>query len=640
MSLESFGITSALAFLGAGLLRATVCGGIALALAWIATRLPGLTTASARCWIWRLALLQLFVAFLWGRPVVEVPVLPAPTAPTAAVAIADEAPPTGSEPASTPAAATPAPPAAPGAGHLLAGLWLLATSIGLVALGLEWRRSLGVERRLVGIVDGPLVTRCGSLARVLGLPYVPYVGSAPEIETPTLLGMTRLTVALPPALLTTCSDADLELILAHELAHIRRKDLHWTWLPVLARTLFFFHPLVWVAQREYHLAQEGACDALAVECTGATVARYGDLLLRVSTGLGEPNGRLAAARMGESFSQLARRLEVIKHAFPVTPTRRGVSSLLVSATAIVGLTPWQLGARAALPAADGHVVRTAAPGALKDTVMAGPYEVRVSGIRRGGSSFNSSFSFGGGFSYGSDGVRRFEAPRTLQEFRPGVTLDLEIRSDDPNALARLAGIAPGARGMDNLGRGAISGPITPISLPLQHTPGLRKEQLELSLTPGASSFRSVDAALLMQSAEERVLSFPAAEIRPGAVRRAGNVTVTIDGVEVTDQGWQVGVTYEVPQPEGPASGGPLAHIQRRMLAGRNMSVTLHDSVGSAPAIGGKSRSTYNYTFGRIIGAQPETLEFRVLEHTGEPTRLPFRLENLRVPEPRQGGLLD
>jgi hypothetical protein len=114
-----------------------------------------------------------------------------------------------------------------------------------------------------------------------------------------------------------------------------------------------------------------------------------------------------------------------------------------------------------------------------------------------------------------------------------------------------------------------------------------------------------------------------------------------------------------------------------MLAGRNMSVTLHDtdgqdhrprtaaggsgggeaggsiayssssgagsrrySFGSAPAIGGKSRSTYNYTFGRIIGAQPETLEFRVLERTGEPTRLPFRLENLRVPEPRQGGLLD
>jgi beta-lactamase regulating signal transducer with metallopeptidase domain len=680
----AFDLPALAAALGAALLRASVCGGLALGIAWLLTRLPGLLTASARCWVWRLALAQLFVALFWSRSLVALPVLPAPRPQPAAVATPPPhtpLPPPGELP--VPPAGGLIPGRAWGPGELLAIGWALAALAGLAALAREWKRSLRLERELDAVEDGALLARCGALARVLRLPYVPYVGSSAGIETPTLLGMTRLTVALPPALLETASSEDLEMVLAHELAHILRKDLHWTWLPVLARTLFFFHPLVWLAQREYHLAQEGACDVLAVEATGASLARYGELLLRVSTGLGEPNGRLAAAQMGEPFSQLTRRLKVMRHAANATPARRVASAAVVAGMALMGLTPWQLSARAADPAppatARGGTGSGEGAPTPKGSFSVGPYVVRIAAVRRGGNSFSSgsSFSGGGGAFFGPGGVRRFENPPQQQqhEFRPGMTIELEVRSSDEKALSLLAGIAPGARGVDNLGRPATSGPMPAMSFPMQQRPGVRTERIELAVDPAASVLRSVDAALVMQNGEERVLLFTANEVRAGTVKRAGNVTVRIDSVEVSDQGWQVAVSYKMPQPGSNVSPlDPIGKIQQMMLGARNVSVHLRDtqgqlhrprtagggsgggggggsfSFGGSNGPGGSRRfsfgsdpgdaakTSYTYTFARPSGAAAEALEFRVMERTGESRRIPFRLENVPVPDSRQGSL--
>ena len=89
----------------------------------------------------------------------------------------------------------------------------------------------------------------------------------------------RRHVVVPLELLAPERQSDLELALAHELAHIKRRDLNWNWLPTLARVLFFFNPLVWVTGRELGIAQEMACDEMAVHATRAGVARYGRVLL-------------------------------------------------------------------------------------------------------------------------------------------------------------------------------------------------------------------------------------------------------------------------------------------------------------------------------------------------------------------------
>ena len=60
---------------------------------------------------------------------------------------------------------------------------------------------------------------------------------------------------------------DLDMALTHELIHLQRRDLWWGLLPAVSQHLFFFHPLVHVAAREYALAREEACDG-AVTCIG------------------------------------------------------------------------------------------------------------------------------------------------------------------------------------------------------------------------------------------------------------------------------------------------------------------------------------------------------------------------------------
>src|SRR4030095_8476680 len=83
-------------------------------------------------------------------------------------------------------------------------------------------------------------------------------------DRPYVLGVIHPAIILPAELLAKSDRAGLRAVLAHEIAHVHRKDLLWNWLPAVAHALFFFCPLVWLANREWQLTQEIACDEMAV----------------------------------------------------------------------------------------------------------------------------------------------------------------------------------------------------------------------------------------------------------------------------------------------------------------------------------------------------------------------------------------
>ena len=60
----------------------------------------------------------------------------------------------------------------------------------------------------------------------------------------------------------------LEMILAHELAHVRRWDYVVNWLQVFIETLLFFHPVVWWLGRDMRRLREECCDDLAISVCG------------------------------------------------------------------------------------------------------------------------------------------------------------------------------------------------------------------------------------------------------------------------------------------------------------------------------------------------------------------------------------
>ena len=162
--------------------------------------------------------------------------------------------------------------------------------------------------------------------------------------------------AFPPTLLIRESFAEecdpelLRLVYAHEMTHLRRRDLWWGWLLTAGRLLFFFHPLVWLAKREWQFHHEAACDAGALETTRSSPKEFGRALLRVVTQHTGQRHDFAAVGIGESFLLLKRRIGAMAHFTPLARNRMILTGVMVLFIGAAILMPFKLGANAAPPA--------------------------------------------------------------------------------------------------------------------------------------------------------------------------------------------------------------------------------------------------------------------------------------------------
>ena len=102
------------------------------------------------------------------------------------------------------------------------------------------------------------------VATRLGLRAVVRVVESRLVDTPTVVGWLRPVILLPIAAVTNLSPAQVEAVLAHELAHVRRHDYIVNVVQALAETLLFYHPAVWWVSRRIRTEREHCCDDLAV----------------------------------------------------------------------------------------------------------------------------------------------------------------------------------------------------------------------------------------------------------------------------------------------------------------------------------------------------------------------------------------
>lgn len=317
-------------------IQALLLAGVVALVVRLRPRLP----ASVRCALWWLVGLQV-VAGCGGLTTVRLPLLTA-TAPAPASATRDAralpshmtviAAATGSSPVSH------KPSTIPTWSQVLAGLWLLGLLAQLPGLVRDRRRVARWLREAGPADEGLLERQCEALARRMGLRRCPAIRVSPAIASPLVAGWMRPTILWPAAQHLTPEEASLAL--THELAHLKRGDLWLGCVPVLARWLLFFHPLVRWALREYAMQREAACDALAMQSHDADPQRYGQLLLR----LGVEDGRHAAlAGASSTFRDLRRRLSLLPSAHARLPRVRAWS--LIVPIAILGVLPYRVVAR-------------------------------------------------------------------------------------------------------------------------------------------------------------------------------------------------------------------------------------------------------------------------------------------------------
>jgi hypothetical protein len=132
------------------------------------------------------------------------------------------------------------------------------------------------------------------------------------------------------------------MAICHELAHLSRGDVWLGCVPAAAERIFFFHPLVRLAAREYLFWREAACDAAVLRALGAAPQAYGRLLLDL--GVSHPRPVLTAAGAAWSFSNLKRRIVMLQQ--PSTPRLRArLLATAVVVLTVVAIAPLRVGAR-------------------------------------------------------------------------------------------------------------------------------------------------------------------------------------------------------------------------------------------------------------------------------------------------------
>ncbi len=191
--------------------------------------------------------------------------------------------------------------------HALLALWLLVAS----ALVLRWVAGYAALRRAIArsreLRDPGWQALMRRLSRRLGLTREPALRLGHSRQMPLTWGIRRPGILLPAEALDWADDQK-EIVLLHELAHVRRRDVLIQHLTALVSAFYWFNPLVWAASRQLRREREGACDDLVLSL-GTRPSEYARHLLNLARRMHSP-GKAPALAMARR-SQLEGRLLAI-----------------------------------------------------------------------------------------------------------------------------------------------------------------------------------------------------------------------------------------------------------------------------------------------------------------------------------------
>lgn len=214
-------------------------------------------------------------------------------------------------------------------GHLAQVVWVWLIGVGIFGVRLVggWLYVQRLRSTATLPVPVPLLNAAARIAQKMNLSV--RLQLTARVTGPLVVGVVKPVVLWPVGLLAGLSAADLEAILAHELAHVRRHDYLLNVLQSTIEVLYFFHPALWWLSARVREEREHCCDDLAVQVVGdgRVVARA---LARVEEWQRDPLATPTLAMAFASRRQLL--LQRVRRMLGV-PTRP-----LVSNSSLVGLT--------------------------------------------------------------------------------------------------------------------------------------------------------------------------------------------------------------------------------------------------------------------------------------------------------------
>jgi beta-lactamase regulating signal transducer with metallopeptidase domain len=177
----------------------------------------------------------------------------------------------------------------------LARVWAVRRAGDDAGVGPSWLAALADVRDRLGVRRVVRLLRC------------------PGVDAPAVVGWLRPAILLPVGCLAGLTPGQVEAVLAHELAHVRRHDYLVNLLQAVVETLLFYHPAVWWASARMREEREYCCDDLAVAACGGDRLQYAGALATLE-GLRSTPGPLALAAGGRPLLARVRRIVVPTYA--------------------------------------------------------------------------------------------------------------------------------------------------------------------------------------------------------------------------------------------------------------------------------------------------------------------------------------
>ncbi|HEV7239751.1 MAG TPA: M56 family metallopeptidase [Thermoanaerobaculia bacterium] len=187
----------------------------------------------------------------------------------------------------------------------IVAIWLAGVVLLSARLLVSWMRA----KRLIHHGTRPASNEwqriAAHLSNALGLRRAVTLLESAAVEVPSVIGSLRPIILLPASALTGMTPEQIEMVLAHEMAHIRRHDFLINLLQALVETLMFYHPAVWWMSRRVRIERENCCDDLAVAVCGNPI-QYARALTRLEELRGSALSVVVAANGGSLLERIRR----------------------------------------------------------------------------------------------------------------------------------------------------------------------------------------------------------------------------------------------------------------------------------------------------------------------------------------------
>ena len=156
--------------------------------------------------------------------------------------------------------------------EIVAMLWLCGFAFVSVRFVMQWRAAQLLRTRGLVAAGAEWQTLFEDVRGVFGVSRRVCLRVSERARCPMVVGVLVPVVVVPASVLLMLSPAQVRMVLAHELAHVRRYDHVVNMLQVLIETVMFYHPVVWWMSHQARLEREHCCDDAAVRMCGDAVA--------------------------------------------------------------------------------------------------------------------------------------------------------------------------------------------------------------------------------------------------------------------------------------------------------------------------------------------------------------------------------